>query len=262
MHASQTPHAGPPAPRAPALPPPPRAWSQERPWAMFLDLDGTLCPFADDPADVRLSQAQQRMLADLHVRLDGALAILSGRTHADLARIVDGLPLHFAGDHGHAPEAALSPALRRQLDRAEQALRKLAADRPGVWVERKISSCALHYRRVPECEMQLRVAARLAVDAYSQLRLLEGNRVLEVTARAGNKGAALRRAMAMPAFEGRPPVAVGDDVTDEDAFLAATALGGFGVAVGARPSQAARHALPDCLSVDAWLAGLAFGLRE
>lgn len=265
MQASLTPDPGAIAPlprRTPALPPPPRAWTAERPWALFLDLDGTLCPFADDPGAVTLSQAQQRMLQDLHARLGGALAILSGRAHDDLARILDGLPLHAFGDHGHDPAATLAHGVRRQLDKAEAALRKLACERDGVWVERKPASCALHYRRAPGCETQLRVAARLALEPLSQLRLLEGQRVLEATARDGNKGAALRRAMALPAFEGRLPVAVGDDVTDEDAFLAAAALGGFGVAVGPRASQAAAHALADCLSVDAWLAGLAFGLRE
>jgi trehalose 6-phosphate phosphatase len=120
----------------------------------------------------------------------------------------------------------------------------------------------LHYRRAPECETQLIVALRLAVDTLSHLRLLEGHCVLEVTARASNKGAALHRMMEQPAFAGRLPVAVGDDATDEDAFVAAAALGGFGVAVGPRTSIAARHALADCLAVDAWLAGLAFGLRD
>jgi trehalose 6-phosphate phosphatase len=249
-------------PSLPRLPPPPRCWAAERPWAMFLDLDGTLCLFEDDPGNVRLSQAQKRLLTDLHARLGGALVIMSGRSQADLGRIVAGLPLQHIGDHGQHGDAALAPAVRRQLDKAELAMRKLACDRAGVWVERKASSCALHYRRAPECETQLRLAARLAVDALAQLRLLEGQCVLEVTARASNKGAALRRTMALPAFEGRLPVAVGDDVTDEDAFLAAAALDGFGVAVGPRPSAAARYALADCLSVDAWLAGLAFGLRE
>lgn len=254
--------AAPPLRSVPRLPPPPRTWAAERPWAMFLDLDGTLCPFEDDPGNVRLSQAQQRLLVDLNARLGGALAIVSGRSHADLARIVEGLPVQYIGDHGQHGDAALAPAVRRQLDKAELAMRKLACDRVGVWVERKVSSCALHYRRAPECETQLRLAARLTVDSLSHLRLLEGQCVLEATARASNKGSALRRTMTHPPFEDRLPVAVGDDVTDEDAFLAAAAMGGFGVAVGPRPSPAARYALADCLSVDAWLADLAFGHRE
>jgi len=254
-------HAGMPPRVAPPLPPPPRAWSLERPWALFLDLDGTLCAFEDDPANVRLSEAQQRLLGDLRARLDGALCIVSGRGQPDLSRIVSGLDVAHVGDHGHH-EGSLATAVRRQLDKAELAMRKLACDRHGVWVERKASSCALHYRRAPECEKPLQVAVRLAVDPLSHLRLLEGHCVLEVTARGSNKGAALRRCMQQAPFEGRLPVAVGDDATDEDAFVAAAAMGGFGVAVGPRRSQAASYALHDCLAVDAWLAGLAFGLRE
>ena len=247
---------------APALPPPPSCWSSERPWALFLDLDGTLCAFEDDPANVRLSAAQQRLLHDLRVRLGGALCIVSGRGQSDLARMLSGVELPYIGDHGQHGEGTLAAAVRRQLDKAELAMRKLACDRHGVWVERKASSCALHYRRAPDCEKQLQVAVRLAVDPLSHLRLLEGHCVLEVTARSANKGAALRRCMQDAPFEGRLPVAVGDDATDEDAFVAATALGGFGVAVGPRASAAARYALRDCLAVDAWLAGLAFGVQE
>src|SRR5688572_13190207 len=94
----------PPAPGAPppllhvSMPPPPRGWSAERPWAMFIDLDGTLCPFEDDPGNVHLSAAQQRLLTDLAVRLEGALCILSGRAQDDLARIVGDLAVERVGD--------------------------------------------------------------------------------------------------------------------------------------------------------------------
>jgi trehalose 6-phosphate phosphatase len=60
-------------------------------------------------------------------------------------------------------------------------------------------------------------------------------------------------------FSGRVPVAIGDDVTDEDAFVAAASLGGFGIAVGPRPSNAARFRMADTHAVNAWLASLAAG---
>jgi trehalose 6-phosphate phosphatase len=265
MSSSVTPSAAAAAPVATvtaALSPPPRHWRANAPWALFLDLDGTLCEFVDDPFAVTLSVAQKRLLHDLHARLQGALCVLSGRGANDLARVLGDVPVLRVGDHGRDSETALAPAVLRQLDAAEMVMRKLACDRTGVWVERKPASCALHYRQAPQCETQLIVAVRLAVDAMPGLRLLEGHRVLEVTSPAGNKGAALRRVMQSAPFADRCPVAVGDDVTDEDAFIAAAALGGFGVAVGARPSVAARHGLSDCTAVDAWLQELAYGLPE
>ena len=46
---------------------------------------------------------------------------------------------------------------------------------------------------------------------------------------------------------------LGDDLTDEDGFRAAEALGGFGVLVGPPRETAARYGLPDVAAVLAWL---------
>jgi trehalose 6-phosphate phosphatase len=67
--------------------------------------------------------------------------------------------------------------------------------------------------------------------------------------------------MDQPPFRGRRPVVVGDDLTDEVAFAAADAMGGFGIVVGPRSPTAARYRLPDPPSVHAWLARLAEGER-
>lgn len=242
-------------PRA-QLAPPPSRWKAARPWALFLDLDGTLCAYRDDPAEVALTPVQRALLRQLQRRLQGALCVLSGRSETDLARIFSGLQMAYVGEHG-AAAAVLDAQFLAQLAHVEAALRRLSADFPGTWVERKPGSCVLHYRRAPylaEC-----LVARLPEQdaTLDRLRRLDGVCVFEFAARGSDKGSALRAQMRAAPFRGRVAVAVGDDVTDEDAFAAATALGGFGVAVGARPSAQAAFHLDDTAAVQCWLQQLA-----
>ena len=68
-----------------------------------------------------------------------------------------------------------------------------------------------------------------------------------------DKGRALHTLMAEAPFKGRTPVFVGDDLTDEFGFAAASAAGGWSVLVGEREPTQAQYQL-DCPSaVHAWL---------
>lgn len=230
-------------------------------WALFLDLDGTLCGYELDPTDVALDAAQREVLRILALRTGGALCVLSGRTSADLDRLLDGLPIERRGDHGH-DAAPLPDATARALHEAAVGMRALAAAHEGTWLERKPAACALHYRAAPSSAERLTQEVRRLAEQWPQLRLLEGRCVLELLPTDAGKGRALRALMARPPFAGRVPVAAGDDVTDEDAFIAARALGGFGVAVGPRPSAAASYRLADSAALNAWLRGLASPTAE
>lgn len=231
-------------------------------WSLFLDLDGTVCPIVARPEQVHLTAAQGRLLARLADALGGALCVLSGRTRADLERIFAGLPLRLIGAHGAeppddlaahaAPDAALA-----ELAQLRAPLAALVARHQGIWLEDKGHALALHYRARPELQQPLDQALREFAAKRSALRMMHGNRVIELLPRAISKGAALRRAMQHPDFSGRVPVAVGDDVTDEDAFAAADELGGFGVLVGDRPHSRARYRLPSVVLVNTWLDVLA-----
>lgn len=229
-------------------------------WSLFLDLDGTLCPLVARPEQVDLSHAQRRMLRRLNERLDGALCVVSGRGLVDLQRILRDVPIRLIAAHGaETPDfasAEVGPA-SALLRRLHAPLLRLAAAHDGVWIEDKGHALALHYRQRPELGEPLDHEVRaLAADA-AELRVMHGNHVIELLPRAISKGQALTRAMQHPAFCGRTPVAVGDDVTDEDAFAAAQALHGFGVHVGRRPDTIARFRLPCVVVANTWLDVLA-----
>lgn len=241
---------------------PPRELPGEPGWALFLDLDGTLCHYRSDPAAVALDEAQRALLRSLSLRLSGALCVLSGRAADDLDRALGELPVARRAGHGAAAPEDTDASTRQALGAAAGALESLATRHPGTWLERKPTGCALHYRDAPHFAERLTGEVRRAAERWPALRLLEGQCVLEFIPLQASKAHALRAQMQQRPFAGRVPVVAGDDVTDEDAFVAAAALGGFGIAVGPRRSPAARYRLSDPDALDAWLRGLAFAPEE
>ncbi|HYD98108.1 MAG TPA: trehalose-phosphatase [Alphaproteobacteria bacterium] len=234
-------------------------------WALFLDVDGTLLDIAPEPDAVAVPPNLAAVLAALSARLGGALALVSGRAVADLDRLFLPLVLPAAGQHGGELRRAAGGPVERAgrepgLDAVQAAARGFAAGCPGILVEDKGTSVAVHYRDAPWAAPNLLDALERAVaPAGERLHIMRGKMVLEVKAKGTDKGAALRAFMTAPPFAGRVPVFIGDDVTDRDGFRAAEALGGHGVEVAPRPTGAARFRLDDPAAVRAWLAGLAEG---
>ena len=132
------------------------------------------------------------------------------------------------------------------------AFKDFARTRPGMIIEDKLVSAGLHYRGAPtEAAAAEALAGRLAAE--TGLALQAGHLVVELKTPGTDKGTALTAFMAEAPFAGALPVMLGDDLTDEDGFRAAEALGGFGVLVGAPRATAARHGLADVEAVLAWL---------
>lgn len=224
--------------------------------ALFLDIDGTLAPIEDRPQDVRPDPRRTRLLEDLSVRLEGRLAVVSGRTLADVDRILDGRIAAVAALHGlvrRTAEGALrQPPPHPGLPQAAAALRAFVRRDPGLLLEDKGASLALHYRLArPYAAEARRLAARLAAE--TGLTLQRGDMVEELRTPGHAKGDAIEDFMRGAPFAGAEPVFVGDDVTDEHGFAAVARLGGFGVLVG-RPRQThARFGLRNVGDVLAWL---------
>ncbi len=225
--------------------------------ALFLDLDGTLLDIQERPHAVRASETLRDLLHDASKALSGALAIITGRTIADATAILHGGPSYIAGIHGYEIQRGAS------LTRDDVELERLAAARldlrillqqhkVNALIEDKHASLALHYRQNPDAADDVRRIAN-EIGARHGLRVLEGKMVVELNASARTKGHALTVFMAAPPFVGRTPIAIGDDHTDEDAFAAATRLGGAGVLVGESRESAASYALAGPAAVAAWI---------
>ncbi|MFT3811881.1 MAG: trehalose-phosphatase [Acidovorax sp.] len=223
--------------------------------ALFLDFDGTLAEIAAQPQAVRVHADTVRSLRALHAALGGALAIVTGRTMADIDHFFAPLRLPLACEHGahtRLGDGSVGTAPALDLAPVLEALRPLVARHPGLLVEAKSSGIALHYRQAPHLEPLCVQTLTRVLDDVPGAELLHGKCVLELKPAGPSKGRAIADFMRRPPFAGRVPLFIGDDVTDEAGFAAAQALGGLGVKVGEGATQAqARIDTP--AGVRAWL---------
>jgi trehalose 6-phosphate phosphatase len=225
--------------------------------ALFLDLDGTLAPIAARPQDVGPDPRRTSLLERLARRLDGRLAVISGRTLADVDRILEGCVASVAAVHGlvrRGPDGVLhETAPNPQLPAAIAGFRTFAARDAGLFVEEKAGlSVALHFRQAPGCAEAARTCAR-DLAQRTGLTLQEGDMVEELRTPGASKGDSVRAFMSAPPFAGAVPVFVGDDATDEVGFKAAQALGGAGVRIGASRATAAQYSLAGVEAALEWL---------
>lgn len=225
--------------------------------ALFLDFDGTLAELAPQPDAVQIPPDLPELLAALQRQLQGAVALLTGRPIDTLDAWLHPLQMPMAAEHGaccRLPGQAAHTPPTPGLEAADEAARTLVGLYPALRLERKRTSLALHYRQAPELQDLCTETLQAAVAGQPGLELLRGKCVVEAKPRGRSKGLALREFMEHAPFAGRTPVFAGDDLTDENAFAAAQALGGFGIKVGPGPSLA-QYRCPGVAALRAWLAG-------
>jgi len=226
---------------------------------LFLDFDGTLVEFAETPDSISVPPDLPRLLERLGAKLEGRLALVSGRAIRDLERYLSCKDLAVSGSHGlelRLRDGSFVPlALPHGLDHAREQVNRFASAAAGLLVEEKPFSVAVHYRRAPQRERQVRDFMDRLADSAG-LVVQQGKMVVELRPPGADKGDAVRAFMAEPPFAGARPFFVGDDLTDEDAFRAAAELGGGGVLVGPVRDSAATWRLADVAAVARWLRGL------
>ncbi|QGP80146.1 trehalose-phosphatase [Sphingobium sp. CAP-1] len=224
--------------------------------ALFLDFDGTLAPIADRPDDVEVDDALLDLLARLRDRLDGRLAIVSGRSVATLRELGFGDFL-IAGTHGlefARPGAPVdAPPRLPAIDAVEAAFHAFADDKPGLLVERKTISVGLHFRGAPTWGDEAGTLARSLAQEHG-LTVQHGKMLYELRPGGADKGSALHALMQRAPMAGGIPVFIGDDVTDEEGFAAAAQLGGAGILVGTPRPTLASFSLEQVAAVRHYLA--------
>ena len=206
----------------------------------------------------RLPPGVRDWRARIGERLDGAVALVSGRPLAQLDQLFAPLRLPAAGLHGTqlrrgAGEPAQAGETASWLHELHVQAMRFAHAHPGVRVEAKGQALALHWRNAPDAAQAVDAFARAQLPRLPGVRLQPGNHVVELVSANHDKGAAVTALMSAAPFAGRYPVFVGDDLTDEYGFAAATRLGGYGILVGDRSPTQARHALPDVAAMHDWL---------
>lgn len=212
-------------------------------WCMFLDVDGTLLEIAATPDSVSVDDSLRDLLLRVATSLDGAVALISGRTLSALDELFalgswPAAGLHGAERRDSTGRVHVRGPSGRALEPVRAALSRLVADTPGALLEDKTRALAVHFRGAPEAEQKVRSAmkvwaARLAHD----YQLLEGKCVMEIKPAAANKADAIDAFLREPPFAGRTPIFIGDDVTDLDGFACVERAGGLPVAVGELPAR-------------------------
>jgi trehalose 6-phosphate phosphatase len=230
--------------------------------AILLDIDGTLLDLAPTPREVWVPPDLSKTLGRLLLRTSGALALVSGRSLNDIDLIF--APEQFPAVGGHGAEMRIStdseavathaPPMDKELKRRLAAIAKLS---PGILLEDKGYSLALHYRLAPHAERAIYEAVSLirADLPNAPIEVLPGKCVCEIKHSGFNKASGVRELMTHEPFKGRRPLFVGDDVTDETVFALMPDMGGLAFSVGRRAKGVAGY-FDDPGDVRAWLAHL------
>jgi trehalose 6-phosphate phosphatase len=195
----------------------------------------------------------------------GALALVSGRSLNDIDLIF--APEQFPAVGGHGAEMRIStdseavathaPPMDKELKRRLAAIAKLS---PGILLEDKGYSLALHYRLAPHAEKAIYEAVSLirADLPNAPIEVLPGKCVCEIKHSGFNKATGVLELMTHEPFKGRHPIFIGDDVTDESVFAIMPELGGFAFSVGRRARGVSGH-FDEPRDVREWLARLIDG---
>ena len=227
-----------------------------------LDFDGTLAPLAAEPALAALPASTRATLQSLAARAQVSLAIVSGRSLADVRGRVDLSGIIYAGNHGleiDGPtvrfvdvEAAATGSVLQQV--ASDLAERLAGI-AGALIEDKSLTLSIHYRLVApqEREAVYRAVQDALAAASAMLFLTKGDMVYEVRPHLRwNKGAALRWIQQQLGIAETVVIYAGDDATDEDAFAALKDA--ITIKVGRKGETAARYVLSNPDDVGAFLA--------
>ena len=214
--------------------------------AVLLDIDGTLLDFAPTPREVWVPPELARTLNHLVRRTNGALALVSGRSINDIDLIF--APDVFPAIGGHGAEMRINladePGAAMQMDKElKRRLAAIAKLSPGILLEDKGYSLALHYRLAPHAEKAIYEAVSLirADLPSAPIEVLPGKLVCEIKLAGFTKATGVLELMKREPFKGRRPFFIGDDVTDESVFAIMPDLNGLAFSVGRRAKGVAAH---------------------
>lgn len=196
--------------------------------SLFLDYDGTLTGIAGRPEEACLPMKTLEAVEALSGRFP--LAVVSGRSLADIKARVGIGSIVYAGNHGleiSSPDFSMTYDIgqgpRAALEGLRPGLFALQERFSGLIVEDKALTLTVHYRLLdPRLFNDFKDAFDKATGAAiggGQVRLTHSRKAFEIRANVGwDKGRALEWIMDRPLFRGTAPLYMGDDDTDTDAY--------------------------------------------
>ncbi|MEX1661398.1 trehalose-phosphatase [Thioclava sp. 15-R06ZXC-3] len=222
--------------------------------ALFLDFDGCLVEIAPTPDAIKVPDDLPHVLQELAARLNGALAIVSGRSLHELETFLQGFDGPMVGSHGAEARGMTAPMAHQPvgLSDLQQEMADFASQ-SGLLYEHKSHGGAVHFRSDPTRQAQVEGFAHALAERYRDFTVQPAKMAVELRPTGFSKDGALVLLSELSAFEGRRPVYAGDDTTDEPALAWAEANGGFGIKIGAGESVA-RFRLPEPQQLRGWLS--------
>ncbi len=226
--------------------------------ALFLDIDGTLLEHQAHPDAVKVDETLRGLIRDAYFKLDGALALVTGRSIAMADRLFLPLELPVAGLYGvemrlkpgepfspSAESAELTTVIERLIGRFKPV--------EGIYFERKGAILAIHTRAAPDHLQEVIAAAEEALPELDNYRIIAGHAGLELVPIDVAKAKAIETFMGLAPFAGRKPVFIGDDTSDESGFEEVNKADGVSIRVKPNGPTAARETLPNVAAVHEWI---------
>jgi trehalose 6-phosphate phosphatase len=220
------------------------------------DFDGTLAPIADNPADVWLPTQTKGLLKCVSALYP--TVVITGRSREDVVGRLEGTGIHCAiGNHG--ADLGDTRKFRKTVADWKALLTPALETLPGVWIEDKHLSLAIHYRQALR-KAETRKAILRMSSGLRDARMVPGKQSVNVIAvGAPHKGMALESRRTALGCE--TALFVGDDTTDEDVFSLADSDWLVSIRVGRRHGSQARYWLHSQSEIDKLLRCLV-ELRE
>ena len=225
-------------------------------FCLFLDIDGTLSEFHDDPAQSFISKNTLAIIQQI-INSNVPVTAVTGRSIKVAKQLFNPLSLGIAGLHGLEIEldtqTKLSPDLNNiNFEQIRKTLQSFCADYPQLLLEDKTHSFALHYRQHPEFESVAKRFMQQLQIKHPLMKLNTGKCVIEILPQQADKGSAINTILPQLNIADVVPIFIGDDVTDESGFNTINTHHGLSIKVGAGKSQA-KYRLQDVAAVTDFL---------
>ncbi len=203
-----------------------RAYQKAKSKLIMLDYDGTLAPFRKKPKDAYPSPELLNLLSQLSADPSNKIVISSGRDRQTLEKWLGHLPISLAAEHGafykENGEWHTKLSTIKWDENITKIMQHIAKRTPHSKIEVKDTALVWHYRNVDNWLADLRVTQLInaLINPCSRLNLqiMKGNKIVEVKDSESSKGSEAKRQIDAGNYDFI--MAIGDDTTDEDMFMA------------------------------------------